>query len=63
MAAKTHNEDLRKIIEERKRKELELRTAKKKEFEQEISKENEKQEKPKKDYNKDIIVSRGRDSR
>lgn len=63
MEIKTHNEDLRKIIEERKRKELELRAAKKKEFEQEISKETEVQEKPKREYNKEVVITRGRDSR
>lgn len=60
--AKTHNEELRKIIEERKRKELENRAAKKQEFQQEIVKESD----GKKDIKSNVgdkIISRGRDGR
>lgn len=43
--AKGHNAELRKIIEERKRQELEARRAKKQEFQQEVARENAPQEK------------------
>ena len=52
--------ELRKVIEERKRKELESRIAKKKEFEQEMSKDNKQKPKTAK---KEVIINRGRDSR
>lgn len=42
---KTHNSELRKIIEERKRHELETRQEKKKEFQKEVNRENIKDEK------------------
>ncbi|MBR2034202.1 MAG: pentapeptide repeat-containing protein [Alphaproteobacteria bacterium] len=59
---KTHNEELRKIIEERKKKELENRAAKKKEFQQEVVKEQEPQKSNKQDVS-DRIINRGRDGR
>ena len=43
--AKGHNAELRKIIEARKRQELEARRAKKQEFQQEVARENAPQEK------------------
>ena len=60
LITKTHNDELRKVIEERKRKELESRIAKKKEFEQEMSKDNKQKPKTAK---KEVIINRGRDSR
>ncbi|MBR6664053.1 MAG: pentapeptide repeat-containing protein [Alphaproteobacteria bacterium] len=61
--AKNHNNELRKTIEERKRKELESRVAKKKEFMQEVSKEPQTKEAPKRKEFKEQFVNRGRDSR
>jgi len=49
LITKSHNEELRKVIEERKRKELENRVAKKKEFEEEMNKNNKVKEKVKSD--------------
>lgn len=43
--SKTHNSELRKVIEERKRHELESRQEKKKEFQKEVSRESVKDEK------------------
>lgn len=43
--SKTHNSELRKVIEERKRHELEARQEKKREFQKEVNKENIKDEK------------------
>lgn len=59
--AKSHNEELRRIIEERKRKELEVRVAMKQELEKEVVKEE-----PKKEVKKEFderMINRGRDSR
>lgn len=42
---KTHNAELRKVIEERKRQELEARREKKQEFQNEVTRENVKEEK------------------
>ena len=61
--AKNHNNELRKTIEERKRKELESRAAKKKEFIQEVSKEPQTKETPKSKEFKEQFVNRGRDGR
>ncbi|MBE6444575.1 MAG: pentapeptide repeat-containing protein [Alphaproteobacteria bacterium] len=61
--AKNHNSELRKTIEDRKRKELESRAAKKKEFMQEVLKENQTNETPKRKEFKEQFVNRGRDSR
>ena len=59
--AKSHNEELRRIIEERKRKELEVRVAMKQELEKEVVKEEPKKE-VKREFD-DMIINRGRDSR
>lgn len=59
--AKSHNEELRRIIEERKRKELEVRVAMKQELEKEVVKEEPKKE-VKREFDEKII-NRGRDSR
>ena len=56
---KTHNEELRKVIEERKRKELEARAAKKKEIQNESVREKENATKDVRDR----VVTRGRDGR
>lgn len=62
MQVKSHNDELRKIIEERKQKELEARKAMKKEFQQEVVKEAPQSELPKREINEQMI-NRGRDSR
>ena len=62
MQVKSHNDELRKIIEERKQKELEARHAMKKEFQQEIVKEPQEKEAVKREINEQLI-NRGRDSR
>lgn len=62
LITKTHNDELRKVIEERKKKELENRIAKKKEFEQEVSKDNNSKD-VRKPAGKEIMLNRGRDSR
>ncbi len=59
--AKSHNEELRRIIEERKRKELEVRVAMKQELEKELVKE-EPQKEVKREFD-ERIINRGRDSR
>lgn len=59
--AKSHNEELRRIIEERKRKELEVRVAMKQELEKEVVKEEPKRE-AKKEFD-ERMINRGRDSR
>lgn len=62
MQVKSHNDELRKVIEERKQKELETRQAMKKEFQQEIVKEPQEKEPVKRDISEQLI-NRGRDSR
>ena len=62
MQVKSHNDELRKIIEERKQKELEARKAMKKELQQEVVKEAPQSEHPKREINEQMI-NRGRDSR
>ncbi len=59
--AKSHNEELRRVIEERKRKELEVRIAMKQELEKEAVKE-ETQKEVKRELD-ERIISRGRDGR
>lgn len=64
LQVKSHNDELRKVIEERKQKELEARRAMKKELQQEVVKEPAAKEKetPKREISEHII-NRGRDSR
>ena len=62
LQVKSHNDELRKVIEERKRKELEARKAMKREIQQEVVKEPQAKEPPRREFNENLI-NRGRDGR
>lgn len=61
LKAKSHNDELRRVIEERKRKELEARAAMKKEFQNEVVREQtpqQKEEKPKREIDERLVAMR-----
>ncbi len=62
LEVKSHNEELRRVIEERKRQELEARSAMKKELEKEVVKDSKSNEAVNPGVTRQII-SRGRDGR